>query len=497
MYVKLPGHELILALAGLRKVLAKRTAISALNHILIRSEAGPGCILTATDLDSYVDYTVQNVREQSGSLRVLVPTDGLQRLVKSAKNDDVILTPLTGNRIEVTLDGPLGRRTHYLNTLHEDEFPDLPEAIPVNECGPGLLEAYRRAAPFASKDETRMVLMGVRLDLEELEQPRAVTTDGRRLCALRLPELPLECSVTLPMLKLLLWNKLDDDCAIGADENRFQLRTGPWTVNSRLIEGMFPTWRQVVPGEPGADSFSLSDADMPIFAEAVQTLPFRYSESNEAPVLIREVGGQLVLSATDEDNNTTSRVLPNSAITTGLEVSVNRHKLKEAVDCGFVVWTLSGSMSPICSRDEGNLHILMPLRIDGIGRVPVPAPEEMSDASDVSDVSDTPQPEEPSTQKESEPMPPMIEQEYDPSEADDDTPSNVVAFPAPEAPPQPETLDDLLVMLQDTRSALRDLGTRLSDIATFVRSQKKQDKQLRTELQNARNVLEKLRDIAA
>jgi len=72
-----------------------------------------------------------------------------------------------------------------------------------------------------------------------------------------------------------------------------------------------------------------------------------------------------------------------------------------------------------------------------------------------------------------------------------------VAFPVPEAPPQPESLDDLLVMLQDTRSALRDLNSRLGDIAAFVRNQKKQDKQLRNELANARGVLEKLRDIAA
>jgi hypothetical protein len=91
----------------------------------------------------------------------------------------------------------------------------------------------------------------------------------------------------------------------------------------------------------------------------------------------------------------------------------------------------------------------------------------------------------------------IIEQEYDPSDAETEVPTNVVAFPVPEAPPQPESLDDLLVMLQDTRSALRDLNSRLGDIAAFARAQKKQERQLRSELANARGVLEKLRDIAA
>jgi DNA polymerase-3 subunit beta len=497
MNITIPGRELILALTGLKKVLAKRSSIPALNHVLVSSAEGHGCSLTATDLDGYVTYEVQERCEQSGTARTLVPLEGLQRLVKSAKNDEVILTPLTSNRIEVTLDGPLGKRSHYLNTLPEDEFPDMPETLPVKECQPGLLEAYRRAAPFASTDQTRMVLNGVRLDMEERETSRVVTTDGRRLCALSIPDLPLETSVTLPLLKVLLWNKLEDDCAIGVDENRCQLRNGPWTINARLIEGQFPNWRQVVPGEPGADSFSLSDADMPIFAEAVQTLPVRYPESNEAPLLIQEIGGQLVLSATDEDGNATTRVLPNSQVTPGLFVSVNRHKLKEAVDCGFVVWTLSGEMHPLCSRCDGNLHVLMPLRVDGVGKVPVPQ------ASASSNVSDNPQPEtsepetpQPETPKEPNPMP-IIEQEYDPTDADIEAPTNVVAFPVPEAPPQPESLDDLLVMLQDTRSALRDLNSRLGDIAAFVRNQKKQDKQLRNELANARGRLEKLRDIAA
>jgi peptidoglycan hydrolase CwlO-like protein len=71
-----------------------------------------------------------------------------------------------------------------------------------------------------------------------------------------------------------------------------------------------------------------------------------------------------------------------------------------------------------------------------------------------------------------------------------------VQFPVPE-PQEPESLEDLLVMVQDARSQIRDLNSRLGDIASFIRSQKKQDKQLRSELQNARGVLEKLRDIAA
>ncbi len=92
---------------------------------------------------------------------------------------------------------------------------------------------------------------------------------------------------------------------------------------------------------------------------------------------------------------------------------------------------------------------------------------------------------------------PMIEQEYDPSEADEAAADNVVSFPTPQSQRPPDSLEDLLVMVQDARSQIRDLNSRLGDIASFIRGHKKQDKQLRSELQNARGVLEKLRDIAA
>lgn len=106
----------------------------------------------------------------------------------------------------------------------------------------------------------------------------------------------------------------------------------------------------------------------------------------------------------------------------------------------------------------------------------------------------TPKPQEPPTQKETQPMA-MTPPEYDPTDAEEQT-DKVVQFPEPE-PQEPGTIEDLLVMVQDARTQVRDLSKALGDIASFIRSQKKQDKQLRSELANARGVLEKLRDIAA
>lgn len=475
---------------------------TALSHVLVSSNIRSGCTITGSDLDTYATYRVQDVQGQITDFQTLILIDALMRLTKSAQRDRVTLNPLADSeRLEVVLDGPLGVRTHYLNTMHADEYPDLPKPIPVKDCGPQWLPAYRKATPFASDDETRMVLNGVRMDVEEMGMrmdgssqgiPRVVTTDGKRLSSLSVPNIPLETSVTLPLIKFLLWNKLEDGCALGVDDTRFQLESGPWTVAGRLIEGQYPRWRQVVPAEAGEDSFTLNEADMPMFKEAIQTLPIRYPESSEAPIILREVRGQLELSALDENGNVTTRVLPTCTLTPGLEVSVNRNKLKEAVDSGFTVWTLSGGMNPLCSRDGDNLHVLMPLRIDGQARVPVPEKPESrttypeSDQTDTADQTDTTPPETPTEPETHNP-------ETNPEKG------KVIQMPKPQTDTENEATEqpELLELAQSARDQAKDLNRTLNDLVKQIKADTRASRALTTELQNAKGILEKLRSIAA
>ncbi len=74
----------------------------------------------------------------------------------------------------------------------------------------------------------------------------------------------------------------------------------------------------------------------------------------------------------DEDGNVTTRALPTCPVTPGLEVSVHRHKLQEAVDSGFTTWTLSGGMNPLCSRDGDNTHGRPPKPSLCGARIPAP-----------------------------------------------------------------------------------------------------------------------------
>jgi len=503
MNITIPGHELLLALAGATKVLPRKTGLAILTCVRFTVE-NEVARLSATDLDSTLVYTFEDARIVNRGGSVIVNVNDLQRLVKGAARDNIRLIDNKPGQAEITLSGPLGERTHFLPAYSADDWPEAPQDIAVQDCGHGLISACQKAAPFASDDETRYVLTGLRIDVEITDSPCVVATDGRRLCTMALSPLPLESSVTLPALKFLLWNKVLGPCAMGVENNGFRLRTGPWSLSAKLIEGLYPNWRQVIPAEPGPDHFALHTDDYAIFCEALRTLPLRGADTKDAAIVLRECNGHIELSAIDDQGTPTVRVLTRSSASPGMTVSLNRHKLQEAVDAGFREWTLNGTQFPLCSRDGNNIHVLMPLRTEGVAprAEPVPAPAKMETMVS--------KPEQAQPVQSAQPVKPeqadSSDQPEQPNNPQPETrnlePATMTNPPAltvlsPETPAPAEPLDELVTKAEALRETLRETANSLRDIIALAKAQKRNERVFRAELANARNVLVKLRDIAA
>ncbi|MCC5846830.1 MAG: hypothetical protein JJU29_01955, partial [Verrucomicrobia bacterium] len=241
-------------------------------------------------------------------------------------------------------------------------------------------------------------------------------------------------------------------------------------------------------------TFTLHPDDLPAFEEAVRTLPGQQSviPTDGDTLLFLEQDGKLTLECTNVETGKHQRTLPRSRADAEVWIPLQRGYVLQAVKAGFTTWRMQDSLCPIQSdTEDGAIHVLMPMRYEGEAKFPAPGKARQEDQPDPAE---TPNPQ-PEPQKEDAMS--MNPPEYDPTDAEGQPPDNTVPFPVPEPRQEPESLEDLLVMVQDTRAQVRDLNKSLGDIASFIRSQKKQDKQLRSELSNARGVLEKLRDIAA
>jgi DNA polymerase-3 subunit beta len=149
-----------------------------------------------------------------------------------------------------------GRSQFAVRTLPADEFPRLPvqSGDAVTLAAADFAEALRQVVRAASSDDARPVLTGV---LMAAEDPglRLVATDSYRLAVRDLPgasvlregQKVLIPSRALTELQRLAGSESASDVTLRLGEHDATFEVGEVRLTTRLIEGEFPNYRQLIP----------------------------------------------------------------------------------------------------------------------------------------------------------------------------------------------------------------------------------------------------------
>src|SRR6185369_8577247 len=216
--------------------------------------------VSATDLD--VSVTSGHKCEVLKEGRVAVPAKQLFEIVKALPEKDVVLKRAQNNWLELK-SGPAEFR---IVGLAAEDFPALPrfEKVAFVTVPPrSVLEMIALTDFAASTDETRYNLNGVFFE-PMAGALRTVATDGHRLSLAEraLPgEFALKKGVILPRkglgeMKKLLLDSAEGEVKLGFIENSAVLQLPSVKLVMRLIEGVFPDYRQVIP-KTGEKSFQV------------------------------------------------------------------------------------------------------------------------------------------------------------------------------------------------------------------------------------------------
>jgi DNA polymerase III sliding clamp (beta) subunit (PCNA family) len=479
--ITIERKELRDALAGLSKVVPRRRTLPVLQHIRF-DPVDDKLLVSATDLEQHLSCTCTALQVVPEAKPFTLALDQLDLLAKGPDKDAITFLP--GGE-DLTVRYPVAQQTmeRTLPTCSIDEWPAVPPAVNVNPVEPGFLAQFRRAAPFTSTDASRLILSGVLLDVQDTEH-RLVATDGRRMTSLNHVRLPLVTSVVLPLRKLLTWSKFTPDVLlIGADTEHgwFRLVTPKWDFRTRLLDGTFPNWKQVVPDSKGMHRLVFTDHDTDLLARVLPTFPGHDRNTHEI-ALVLENGRVSVVGQGTEEKTPTRLDLPESTSTgKPFSISVDRLFLLDALAVGFRTFKTDDELSPLWSTDgEGSVHVLMPVKnfyAVQAGKEP-PAPAEMPAGAGPSPVpppSTTAVEPEAKPKKEEKPMP-------------KDTPS-------PEPPAPANALDRVLVAYETAKTKVREANEALAAIAVAVKEALKEDKQRRAEIESVRAGLARLQSI--
>ena len=368
MRLSLTQENLSRALASVGRVVSSRTSLPVLSNVLLTAESNR-LRLSATNLEIGINYSIGCKVDDSGSLTV--PARLFAEFVSSLPHGNI---DLSATDAVLTISTP-----HYeskINGISAEEFPLIPQVNgePVlSLSAPLLRDALVQVVIAASADEARPVLAGVYLYTDE-STLFIVATDSYRLAEKQLqlekePDKELSCIIPVRTMQELirLLGDTEGSVDIFLDENQVMFRVGDIELVSRLIEGQFPNYQQIIPKHADT-SFEIDTAE---FARITKVASLFARESAGSLKLVIKADGEVSLITNDSEvgGNTSSAECEVSG--EDGEISLNARYLSDALvamKSRRVTFAISGKLNPcvLSPADEGSaddyLHIVMPLR---------------------------------------------------------------------------------------------------------------------------------------
>jgi DNA polymerase-3 subunit beta len=325
--------------------------------------------LSATDTELGLVLEAKDVSvESEGTL--LLPGRLLGDVVRSLPAGEVTLALRAEQRdVELTA----GSARFHLRTLATEDFPRLPElgANAARLPATPLVETIDRVARAASRDEVRPILTGVLVQAEG-SRLTMVATDSYRLSVKHaelekaLPE-AIEANVparALRELARIVVQEGAEEVEISLSRNQAVFQAGSVVLFSRLIEGQFPSWRQLIP-ESFEHEVRLPRVELLEVARRVSQLAQR-----NAPLRFAFAEGELTVAAETPEVGDASEGLPAPYSGEPLEIAFNPQFLiegLESVDGGELAMKLSSPLRPGLLQPVGRddfSYLVMPIRLN-------------------------------------------------------------------------------------------------------------------------------------
>jgi DNA polymerase-3 subunit beta len=243
-----------------------KTTLPILSNILLEA-AKDGIRLSGTDLDISVSTTVSASVDQEGA--ITLPARKLVEIVRELPSAAIRLTASGEQRVTIEC----GRSRFRLLGLPREEFPAFPSVKFEGGWRTSSRELQKligHVAFAASTEESRPILNGVLWELRP-ERMRMVATNGHRLARMDVPTSETQgasqADLIVPPKALEQIRRLfdtDETVEIARSENHLGFRTSATQIFTRLIEGPYPNYEQVIPRENDkvatADKTALSSA---------------------------------------------------------------------------------------------------------------------------------------------------------------------------------------------------------------------------------------------
>lgn len=364
MEVQVAREPLLRALQLVQNIVEPRQTLPILANVLLDARSD-GLQVAATDLEVAVRVAVPATVAVPGAV-TLAARKLLELVRELPAQPGIQLAREESGWVRVKC----GSGSFKLVGLPADEYPPLEMDAGdawVAVDGAKLRAMVTRTAYAMSQDESRPFLNGLYLVLKNHEL-RLVATDGHRL-ALAKVDIDAEADLAgvVPRKAVQEMARVlgsTEGAALALRDTQFYLRTPGFTLASKLIEGQFPNYEQVLPkGHPRRLT-----VERELLMAALRRVSV-VADDRTRPVRLVAGGDRLTLRAESQETGEATEELPAEFAGEELTIGFNARYLLDAVapmDGDRVILDLKDGLSPGVLRsatDDTYLCVIMPMRM--------------------------------------------------------------------------------------------------------------------------------------
>ncbi|MGM0568312.1 MAG: DNA polymerase III subunit beta [Elusimicrobiota bacterium] len=370
MKFKANTKELSELLSNVLPAISMRNTLPALSHFLVEAKDNTLSVY-GTDLEIGIKSSIETKVEEEGE--ITMPAKKLTDIINVIDTQEISISKVTETECEITAADDSTR--FKIMAGDTEEFPILPnlnEDISIEIQVSQLKEGIEKTIFSVSKDESRYVLCGILFESDG-ENFNMISTDGRRLSMFKSKlgreERKFKAIVPTKATSILerALQKNGDKVKININykENQIYFTFGRTIIYSRLIEGDYPNYNQVIPDKSNK-TIRIATEDMHKATRQMTAVTTRTSLA----VKYNFAKDKAVVSVNSPEVGSGICTVPAKNSGDEIEISFNPDFIlnilkviqSEAVDLKLTTSINPGKIIPV-SEEESYIGVVMPMRL--------------------------------------------------------------------------------------------------------------------------------------
>ncbi len=363
--IKVQKDDFLKAITTVSGAISSKATLPILNNILIQSDGPDQILLTGTDLELGIRTQCPATVSLQGS--VTVPAKKLYEIVRELTPGEIEVTVAKNNAVNIKTN----KSFFKIMGLEPDDFPKLPELTPEQsfELDQQVLKQCLALTSFAiSRDETRYTLNGVLVILRN-KTARFVATDGKRLASIEKnlnlsSDVMLEAIIPLKTVSELIKALSDGEgkAKVVCAQNQIIFQLNKTTFVSRLIEGRFPNYEQVIP----KDEKTTARVNRQELLSAMKRVSLLTSQENQS-VKLDFIKGRVLISSRSPNLGEAKEEVQAEVTGDNLAIGFNPSYVIDVlknVDVEEVLLSMTEPDKPgLIKSEDGYQYVVMPMQL--------------------------------------------------------------------------------------------------------------------------------------